>query len=69
MTDNPIERLRNKLTPYLTLVELLESEFIKVEATHPTMLDIFTKVHAICKTNTADIHQYLDHAERDFKQD
>jgi hypothetical protein len=63
MTQHPIERLRNKLTPFFTLVELLNSADIMVKTSDKTILDIYCQVLKVCSENLDDIQLHLTESE------
>lgn len=59
--ETPIERLRNKLTPYFTLTGIAAVSDIKFE--NEKEEKIFNDTLAICKINMAEVQKWLKLAE------
>jgi hypothetical protein len=68
-TQTPIERLRNKLSPFMTIVELLSSErglplpFNESEADGKDKNDMFERLLKICSEYKTDVKKYLSDCE------
>lgn len=63
MTNNPIERLRNKLTPFFTVVDILSSPDVIVKTQKNGLLKILFDALAVCNENKGEINLYLSDAE------
>lgn len=63
MTQHPAERIRNKFSPFLTLVELLSKEGVEIKFSNPTMGKIYEDLLEICKENKDQIHSHLSDIE------
>ena len=59
MTQHPAERIRNKFTPFLTLVDLLTMEGVEIQTMNPTIKKLFVDLLEICKHNKDEIHDHL----------
>jgi hypothetical protein len=68
-TQTPIERLRNKLSPFMTIVELLSNErglhfpFNESEADGKDKNDMFERLLKICSEYKTDVKKYLSDCE------
>ena len=68
-TQTPIERLRNKLTPFINIIELLESEdnitlpFIDKSEKSELKNDIFERLLETCIKYKQDIKTHLSDCE------
>jgi hypothetical protein len=68
-TQTPIERLRNKLTPFINIIELLESEdnitlpFIDKSENSEFKNDMFERLLETCSKYKEDIKTYLSDCE------
>lgn len=62
--ENPIERLRNKLSPFLNLTKMLsEAENELTPFKNEKLNDLVRIDLEVCKQNLPQIHDHLAHAE------
>jgi hypothetical protein len=59
MTQHPAERIRNKFTPFLMLVELLTTEGTEIKCSNPTMKKLLDDMLQVCNDNKGQIHDHL----------
>lgn len=78
MTENPVERLRNKLSPYMNLVSILSLQSVKIESGNAQLDQLILNDLKMCVENLNEIREHLDqaniicqkytnHVERDSK--
>jgi len=67
MTEHPIERLRNKLTPFMNLPLMAKVMNIKFE--NPKEEEIFKETLEVCKKNASEINHWLTVAENAIQND
>lgn len=60
MTNNPVERLNNLLSPYLNLVSLLTLKQVEIKTDNPVLTNLIEKEIKLCADNVADIKYYLE---------
>lgn len=60
MTNNPVERLRNLLSPYLNLVSILSLEQVKITSNNPALTHLIEKDLRVCAENHKDVNDQLD---------
>lgn len=63
MPENPIERLRNKLSPFTNLVSLLSLESVKIESGNPHLDQLILNDLKVCAQNLTEIHMHLNQAD------
>lgn len=68
MTENPVERLRNKLSPYMNLVSLLSLKSVRIETGNPHLDQLILNDLKVCAKNLNEIREHLDHADEDRKK-
>jgi hypothetical protein len=62
MTNNPAERLRNLLSPFLNVASLLALKQVEIKTDNPTLTKIIEKDVKLCAESVADVRYYLDKA-------
>jgi hypothetical protein len=62
MTNNPAERLRNLLSPFLNVASLLALKQVEIKTDNPTLTKIIEKDIKLCAETAADVRYYLDKA-------
>jgi hypothetical protein len=60
MTNNPVERLRNLLSPHLNLISLLTLKQVEIKTDSPTLTSLIEKEIALAAKSQNDIRYYLD---------
>ena len=59
MTQHPAERIRNKFSPFLTLIELLTMEGVEIKTRNSTVQKLAEDLLQICKDNKDQIHDHI----------
>lgn len=68
MIENPVERLRNKLSPYMNLVNVLSLESVRIESGNARLDQLILNDLKVCIENFNEIHFYLNHADEIYQK-
>lgn len=61
--QTPVERLRNKLSPFMNLIKLLELPGVQISANKESLFKLIEKELENCKRLTPEILDHLDDIE------